>query len=289
MATLEPRLEVKKILFTTDFSEASHQGFEYLYRFAGDLQASIDLLHVYYESPVNLSYIPMDFVVALKEEKMERAMHYFQEYLREAQLVGGNPVDIRPILKNGATDAEIIAAGHEYQVDLIAMTTMGEQSDLTRPLGSYTAQVMAKTRLPLLILPTAIKYRPIKHILYAAGLDSKDLQVVEFLRGLCESLNAKLTCLYVGNDSEAYDKEESEVLEKLFKLASDYNPIELSLIHANDVLQGVERYLSDHNIDLTVMLTHYRNIQGRLHSPSLTRKMAMQTEQPLLVLQADQF
>lgn len=53
--------KVKKILVPTDFSETSHNAFEYAIHLADDLGASIIVLHTYQQVPIEASHLPPGF------------------------------------------------------------------------------------------------------------------------------------------------------------------------------------------------------------------------------------
>ena len=59
------------------------------------------------------------------------------------------------------------------------------------------------------------------------------------------------------------------------------------IIEEDDVLEGINRFGKDNNIDLVVAVTQHRRFWGRILHSSKTKELAIYSELPVLVIKAD--
>ena len=94
-------------------------------------------------------------------------------------------------------------------------------------------------------------------------------------------VNADLHLIHV-NELEAPDP--GYYLEELFKEKYPDQNITLSSVYNSDVIEGIDAYAQENNIDMIVMGTKSRSFFNRIFHKSMTKKMALQCELPLLIL-----
>jgi len=58
------------------------------------------------------------------------------------------------------------------------------------------------------------------------------------------------------------------------------------LIVGDDILQSLENFIDEEDIDIISLTTHKRNMISRLFNPSIARKMVFHTKTPLLIFHA---
>jgi nucleotide-binding universal stress UspA family protein len=272
------------ILFPTDFSEISHNAFEYCLHLAEALSARILLLHASFETPFPSGWVPEEFVQALREEKTDKAMKFFHEYQREAQLVLGKSVEVIPMIVRGTAADEIVRISQRDDVGLIVMGTMGAESLSEKILGSVTAKVIESAQCPVLAVPAEARYTPIRHILYGTRFEKEDMAVIRQLLEFADLFPAHLSCTHIRSQQGYWDQVDVKVFEELYQLELKDERLRFFISNDPDVMHGLNRFVQDHKVDMIVMLKHRQHYLDRMLSESQTRQMALHTEVPLLAL-----
>ena len=283
-SVIKNRLEdVRTILFPTDFSEASHNAFTYALHLAESFDARIVLLHVYSMVPVDKRFVPAEFMQALEDEKVEHALTFMRDYHHKAQAEVGTRVEIRDMILSGYADREIIRLSQEEGYDMVVMGTLGAASQAQKAFGSVTTKVIAGASCPVLMIPEEVRYTPLKRMAYAMAGDSKDPVIIEQLIEFCECMEAQLSCVHIRANKGGWDEideaqfEQLEAWEKMGKLG-------IYIAKDEEVILGLDHYITQHQVDMLAMLTHKRLFLETLNNKSLTKEMALFADTPLLVL-----
>lgn len=272
---------IKTILFPTDFSETAHNAFEYALNIADQLGAGIVLLHVYQELNIHQGQMPAALVESLKEEKLEKAINFFHEYQREAQLQVGKSIEVRPILQAGLPEKVIPDLSRTMDIDLIIMGTLGAASVSERILGSVTTKVIEKSVCPVLAIPAECTYKPIRRILYGMRMDETELSIIDQIVDFARFFDAKVYCTHVGTEKETWSKIQLSAFERLYSLESD-GQLQFYVINHSDVVRGLHNFIDENGIDLLSMTTQRRDLIDKFYDQSLTREMVLYTDIPLL-------
>lgn len=145
----------KRILIATDGSELADKGLAKGLELAKDLNADVDIVTVSEPWAVGM-YDAMGWSVGYmnspeyKADREEGAQKVLQPALAKAaeQGITANPVHV---LDRYAADGIIETAG-ERNSDLIVMTSHGRRGVTRVLLGSQTAEVLARSTLPVLVI-----------------------------------------------------------------------------------------------------------------------------------------
>jgi nucleotide-binding universal stress UspA family protein len=144
-------LHIKRILCPVDFFPGSLNAFDYALKLAADHGAEVHALHVIspaipaaYDYPIEMSSI----ITALQKES-KRHMALLE---RKAEKAG---VPIRPAVRLGDIDTEILAAIQKAKPDLVIMGTHGRRGLERWFMGSVTERMMRRCPTPLLTIPPA--------------------------------------------------------------------------------------------------------------------------------------
>ena len=144
-------LNLKKILYPTDFSEYSLAALSYAVRLAQQNDAELFCLHVVempqeeyltseYMVPLNVPHVPEDKVLRNARARMERFM--------AENMSGVDRVTSRVL--TGIPFIEIIRYAREQSIDLIVMGTHGHSALAAMLLGTVAEKVVRKAPCPVL-------------------------------------------------------------------------------------------------------------------------------------------
>lgn len=145
--TSPPR--IRKILVTTDFSEASRAGTRHAAALARSLGASLQYLHVV-EPPPRLAGVDA-VLVARPEANWEGQARVQLEDL--ARLEAPETVPFTTSVRTGKAVHEILTAAHEGDVDLVVLATHGRSGLEHALLGSTAERVVRHAPCPVMTVP----------------------------------------------------------------------------------------------------------------------------------------
>ena len=145
----------KRILVTTDFSEAGDHAISHAFRMAADHGAEVLLLHVLEivvaPNPLYAHYYPTDL---LTPELRLRAENDARQAILERvpKSAYSTAVPYQVITAHGMPAEEIIRTAQEQQVDLIVISTHGRTVLKHFILGSTAERVIRHVHFPVLVV-----------------------------------------------------------------------------------------------------------------------------------------
>jgi nucleotide-binding universal stress UspA family protein len=168
-----PKVEVKKILYTTDLSENARYAFAYAVSLADLYNAAITILHVLPEVPELLDQSVIGYISAerweeIKSQQLEEAKEaligkrkehlavkeallQFSEDVKQQQQGAGFTTD-QVIVVRGNPVEEIIKNAEERNCELIVMGTHGLGTLADAMLGSTARRVIRRSKTPVLVV-----------------------------------------------------------------------------------------------------------------------------------------
>lgn len=280
---MENVLFMKRILFPTDFSEASTNALEYALRLGKAMNAEVVVLHVY-EMPVvdyvNTPAYLLDVynTVELSTfENFKSQLPYLMNYAREKGL---EDVPISSVLLEGELVATVVEMVKTDHYDLIVMSTKGATGLKETFIGTSTANIMTKTKAMVLGIPEFSHFDGIRKIVFTTRFEPADLVVLKRLLKLADAFNAQVDCLYVQHSSE----EIQDVIWADWRLQLKDHSVNFHILNSDEVEQSILDYLDRHQVDMLALLNHKRGFFEGLFHTSMTKKLAFHAKIPVLVL-----
>lgn len=279
---------IKKILFPTDFSAPAQNAFRYCLWLADQWEAHIELVHVVFPE-----YDALDLpVMATKatQEKVEAARSLLQTFVDQTllQVQTGYELqhapDIRPDVEVGGPVNIISHVARRDEADLIVMGTKGEHNVMERLFGSVTTGVIEKAHCNVLVVPEYAGFGFLNVAIYASDLNEADPYHLWKVGQWLDSFGAVLHCVHVRTTTS--DDRELKIadMEAFFQNHAPALQIRFHQFPGHSVTQALDEFAELHDADLLIMYAPHHNLLERLLRPSRTKKMALQTEVPLLLL-----
>ena len=146
--------KLKKILYPTDFSEASLEALKYAVSFARSCQAKLILMHVVNEKIYSegLSLARVSAPEALGQEMATEAGRQLKGLIPADQRAG---LDVEMVTLSGTPFQEIIRYARENGVDMIVIGTAGRSGVEHMMFGSTAEKVVRKAHCPVLSVKPA--------------------------------------------------------------------------------------------------------------------------------------
>jgi len=265
---IEKKITMKNILVPVDFSPASDVALKYAAELARALKATVRLLHINTQGG------------SIKDENINKLRSLIDS-------LGERYASIKwdTVIESGSV-ADVIISCAKKDVDMIAMGTQGVSSPKKVLLGTNTAEIIEKASCPVFAIPvTTTPYAP-RNILFATDYAPGDWQSAKVLTDMARDLNATITYLHVtrADDDEELEQEQKQLQEFTndIKTSTDFSRIKSMIISDNNVFMGLDSALQDSAVDLLCLSTRKRSLMEKLYNPSVTRRMAIHTQIPLL-------
>ena len=141
-------MEIKSILFPTDFSEGSAEALKYAVEFANRYGAKLYVLHVIYDvAKASGWYVPHVSMDAIYKDIQEGARKELDNFA--VNELGGLK-NIERIVQTGVPYQEIMNCAVKNKVDIIIIGTHGRTGIDRILFGSTAAQVVRNAPCPVL-------------------------------------------------------------------------------------------------------------------------------------------
>ncbi len=288
----------KQILVPIDFSDASLRAAKTAVAIAAHVDSEILFMHSFI-NPV-IHSIPYSDIYAFDSSALFKIEHaeenankdfkaFINKLIGEVGEKSWNALQTNYIIKSGYAEEDILAYSRKNFPRLIVVGSGGE--DYPHGIvGSVTADIMYNSNVPVLVIPKDTpdkKIAEISNVLYATDFDEKDFVAIDKLLDLLEPFDIKLTCAHVGEPHRnSWDLARLEGMKELLHKKYENKNFTCMLLEGNEVLDTIESYIKNADIDLLSLTTHKRNMIARLFNPSIARKMVFHSNTPLLVFHA---
>jgi nucleotide-binding universal stress UspA family protein len=274
---------MKKILFPTDFSDASKNAFIYALKLADSINAEIVTLNVY-QLP-QASYI--DVTPYLQEIYEVTELSNFENYKDEIPVLRKIAEDndlghikISNVLVMGNLIQETIEIAKKEHIDYVVMGTKGATGLKETFLGTITTKVMNDTEAVVLAIPEHCKYQPIKKILFLTEYIEEDLEVLKKIMSLAKVFQAHIDCLFVKVPHRINYEENMEDWKPIIK----NHDVALHSIAGTDVEGIILDFIDVNKINMVAMHVHHRNFFEKLFQISLSKKLSFHLNVPILAI-----
>jgi len=271
---------MKTILVPTDFSDVSQNAINYASELGKFMNAKIILFHAY-SFPVvatealmmpEFSEFEKDCLTGLK--KIERKIH--EQY--------GESLSVECVCKCGFAVDEINMYAANHKVDLIIMGMQGAGYLTEKLIGSSTTSLIHQSTSPVLVIDKQVKYRDIKRIAFAC--DYAEIENNTILASMIKFAKIFKSHIYVLNivsDLESFVEPKIEAAE-FDKLEDALDKVDHTFYYLNneDVVEGVNHFVKEKDMDMVVMMPHKHSILENIFQASSTKRMAFHSKIPLL-------
>lgn len=274
---------MKKILFPTDFSEASINAFIYALKLADSIKGEIITLHVYDLSQVGYSNVPgvlneiYDLIELGNFENYKDQVPFLRRIAEQNNM---EHIKISNVLNTGNLINRIIKIVEDEAIDYVVMGTKGATSLKETFLGTATTKVMNATTAVVFAIPENCKYKQIKKILFLTKYNFEDIKVLKKVIEFAAVFEAHIDCLHI---KSPHQKDNDTFKEEWQKIAKDQD-ITLHTISNDDVEGIILEFIDLNKIDMITMHVYHKNFFKKLFQVSLSKKLAFHVNIPILAI-----
>ena len=273
---------MKTILCPTDFSKSSENAVRYAIELARISKAKILLMHAY-ETPViytdvTISTVQIDFEL-LRESALKQLKKLYARLIEQVR-----DVSIELVLQQGLPSTRTVEIAIEKKVDLIVMATTATNQLQRFLIGSNASRVLKHAPCKVLLVPPRARYSGLKKLVYATDLSEGNLMTANQLSDMASLFKSELIFLNIDNKSLVHDESDITRVTHRIRQYVAYPRMKGYVCTDLNVADGITFFLKKEKADCLVMATHHRKFIQALANPSVTKRVAYQTDIPLLIL-----
>jgi|GEM_PF-574894 len=273
------------VLVVTNFSNASRNALEYTCALLQNSQARIVLMNIY-DFPGNMTGDAIA-IAAMSQIIEHDAALLEQEY----QWVQNNYplLQVDTEMVTGIFQEELRRKVIESNAVLVVMGPSGNYTNLL----SWDINIINSfidLPVPMLVIPSTVRFRPINKIAFACNYYRKNLHVpVSVIHKLVRFTGASLYVINVVAPQELITDEALHNKHILQESLADLNPVYFEPEFHN-VISAIDNFTSDQNIDMLLVIPTRHGIWYNIFQKSHTKGLVYLNHIPLLsVRQQEEF
>ncbi|WP_246000841.1 universal stress protein [Pontibacter diazotrophicus] len=265
---------LKKILIPVDVDKPAESLLllNYAGQFAAAFSAELLLLHP--SNTAALTFTQQTRRIQLLRAMGERVLGRvpkFRDYVPfECVVRPGNLHDcIKDVVQNASVDLVLMQADSLPDPDKAAH-------------ADHAAQVMEQVGCPLMVVPSALAYKKIKHLVFATDFTDRDPKVLAQINEFSKQADALLTLVQVY--SKAARAQLSSMKAAIHEVEEQLKGrnVRFKLLEEEDMLEGIGDFAEREDADMLVLATRDSYLMQRLFSKAYVKTMAYHTRIPLL-------
>lgn len=267
------------ILVPTDFSALSKVAVQYAIKIANKLNGRVTLLHVVtINKPTRATM--HERIRELEEDLIRFAERDLTKLIKEVckTVKTTEPLKYSIVRTTEFTEA-IRKETKRLRIGLIVMGTKGASGFKKAVVGSNTASVIEVSNVPVLAVPDRAQFKGFKDIVYASDLKNLERELKSIVL-YADQFGSVIHLLHIVPTGKDVDELE-EKIDKVIKKSRCKNIVSLVLVD-RDIEGAIDQYIGVSKADLLAMFTHDLSFYEKLFDRSMTRKMAFQSNVPLL-------
>ena len=271
---------ISKILVPTDFSDVANNALHFALKFAEKAKATVHILHVTHIPVVDASF-PAEVYQTFMSEIEETTKLNFEKLEKNYLQNSGVKCEIFSVM--GYVNDEVKDFAEQNNIDLIIMGTTGASGIQEVLVGSNASSVVARSHVPVLVIPPSSTYHELKNIVYSSDFNEPEFPAVSRLMFIAELFDANISVLHVKNEADKFFNSENNFFVRN-KHNISYDKIKMVKLPEGDVMDKINEFIENEHADLLVMAKHNRSFFDRIFHRSLSKQMTYHTKIPLLVL-----
>jgi len=281
---------MKTILVSTDLSENARHAADYGYELARLMKANLVLCNAV-TIPAEMPEAGMiawpleEYDILMDGSKQE--LNQLKDELEQSNLADQFNPKITCINEDGMLVDVINQITVKQKIDLVVIATHAHTGLSGFILGDHSQRMIAGSKTPLLLVPRFAFIGDVKKIAFATDFKhpEEDLEHIYELVPLARAFNAEILLTHVYDEKDTdhiFQKHIAPFLTTLSNKA-DYPHIYYRIVKNNSAEAGLNWLCRHGQVDMLTMVHRPHNFLDNLLRRSHTRRMASDTEVPLLV------
>ena len=299
------RVQLKKIICTTDFSELSYYSVYYGIALAREFKAKLYLCHVI-DLSSSVIYGETTFALEIQNDNLED-----YAFSKMKTLMQDKDIEWEPIVTSGRAADEIARIAQEKNIDMVIIATRGRSGLKRLVLGSVTEHLMRLSPCPLLavrasesdIKPSFDEDIKFNRILVGCDFSRDSILAYEHALSLAQEFQSEIHLAHViappiykdlpKSINETREKLRQDLRVELKERLKGMVPVEAhnwctpkTVLLAGQPHEELSKYALVQDMDLVVLGVRGHSLVESLFVGSTTDRVVRQTPCPILSIRA---
>lgn len=262
-----------KILIPTDYSKNAFQAFKYAHKLYPNNTTEFIFLNIQ-----NARHAGAILTIDINDDLVKLSRAKMNELIEEINLAYPE-IRISGIVTAGTFLDSVLEKVDEFSIDLIAIGTKGASGIQEVLLGSNAAHLIGHCNRPLIVVPEkAVLKTPEKALLAADFATDLSPKTYDYLLDICYKNQAHLSVLHVTKPNEPHFKTTD------IPFTTEGLDYTLNERIDTDVEYAIIDFVTRNEMDLICTVRSKGGFIHDLFHTSLTKKLGMHVETPMLVL-----
>lgn len=276
---------MKAIIACTDFSQNASHALQYAAALAEAAKARLILFH-YLNMPIPATDLPGFNPASFLDAKTAECENKLEEI--KTELLKTHTVDISCIVRSFDLFIDVETTFRHQQADLVVMGMHGQNAVLNALMGNIPSTAIRRGKIPLLLIPSGVVFKPIKKILFACdNHEIPNMDTMWALQDMATTLDAyiEVLTLFDEDKSIAFAPKDTET-RRQSNLETLLAPTRHGYSFENEsaVKEGILYEAMRSSADVVAMIPHHHSFLASLFNQSETQRVAASITLPLLVL-----
>lgn len=277
---------MKTMLILTDFSENAFRATEYAAQLVNPLQISRIVLYHAYQSSVIGTDLPVANTANDQQVYLESMESLGLQQDRLSALTKQVRIDL--MAEDVSLPTHIAGLCKSEEIDIIVMGVSGRSGLEKLLLGSTTSMMIRESTVPVLIVPNStVIGKPINSMIFTTDLkDHASIPAHQLYEFLDAFPGVKVQVVNVDKTAgESYVVETKEAIASLHKIFDQYNAA-FDYINEDNTVEGILSYANRHHASIIIVVPKKLGFLASFFHNSISKKLAYDSNIPLLSLPA---
>lgn len=278
---------MKSILIPTDFSEAANNAYLYGLHLANHLDLKVYVLFSYMSPVLSATHggqpeMLQNVYEEIELSKFEAFKNNISTLRTLAQENNLNPDNIIFLFEEGPLVSSIKKTISNEDIYAIVMGTIGASGIAKAIIGTNTVNVIRNVTKPVLAIPIKAKFKPIDKVAFTTLFRDKDKSALREVVNIAEKVPFDVYCVNVLSNPDYI----TDVLMQAEEWGKTYknSNLEFVFLEADGTVEHtINKFLSEHKIDILAVVKRNRSFFDRLINASLSNEFVFHSHVPTWV------
>lgn len=276
---------INNILFPTDFSDNTREALTFALELARSTGATIHLMHSI-EEPYDFASLREAPIIADDEvkkglsQRVDKLFNNLRQEITDDEKY--KDVNIETCMQTGRALYTILEETNNRDIDLVIMSTKGRSGLEKIIYGSTTAEVVERSKVPVLAVPPKISFNGFDQLMFATDFQDGDLQALQYITNFANLFDSNITVFHSSPEDNLETKIMVRGFKELTKESVSYRDMTFVQETNPSFFDAISDQLEKGNFSLLVMARYKESFS--LLNRRQTKQMSYYTEVPLLVL-----
>lgn len=265
---------MKKILYSTEFSDHAGHVLRYGVELAKAFDATLLVMHGFGKPDVRITGED-------KQEKARKVIQRLEEFVQK-HVPESESMNIELVAEYGYPADAVLEAARKHDADLIVLGMQGSNKAMERQVGSTAREIIRRSEDRMIMaIPSTARYEGFQNLAFATSFEFRDFRALKTIKEIADIFQSNIHVVHVV-ERPAAKEDARQDLDTLISLFQDVERMDFYLLEG-EIRPELEAYVSDKKIAILGMMSHRKGFWKWLTEGSVTREMVGELHVPLLI------